>query len=73
MKNDIQIIATKLLLTVGAVGMGIEFLKDLELIFSVLLKFISIVSFVIVIVINLPKFVKTVNTYLKRNAKKRDS
>lgn len=72
MKNDIQIILTKVLLTVGTVGMGIEFLRDLELIFSVLLKFISIVSFVIVIVINLPKFVKTVNTYLKRNAKKRN-
>ena len=69
MKNDLQIIATKLLLTVGTVGMGIQFLKDLELIFSVLLKFISIISFVIVIVINYPKFVKTVKTYLKKSRK----
>lgn len=64
MKQDLQILFTKLLLTVGTVGMGIELLKDLELIFSVLLKFVSIVSFVIVIVINYPKFVKTIKTYL---------
>ena len=69
MKNEAQIMFTKLLLTVGAVGMGIEMLKDLELIFSVLLKFVSIISFIIVIVINFPKFAKTIRTYINKYKK----
>jgi len=63
-KNEIF---TKVLLTVGTVGMGVEMLKDVELIFSIILKFVSIVSFIIVIVINYPKFRLRLKDYFKNN------
>jgi ABC-type antimicrobial peptide transport system permease subunit len=58
MKHDaMQILLTKVFLTVGTVAGGtVSVLKDLDLIFGLILKFVSIISFVIVIVINMPNF-----------------
>jgi len=58
MKHDaMQILLTKVFLTIGTVAGGtVSILKDLDLIFGILLKFISIISFIIVIVINMPAF-----------------
>ena len=70
MKNEVQILLTKVFLLSGTVGgLGLQALKDADLILGLLLKGFSIVSFVVVIVINWPKFVKTIKTYTKKSAK----
>jgi len=68
-KNDIQIFFTKILLTIGTIGVGMDVFKNLEIVFSVVLKFISIISFLMVIIINYPKFVKTIKIFLKKTRK----
>lgn len=62
MKEQGQILTTKVFLLLGTLSGGyIQLLEDLDLIFGTVLKFVSVVSFVIVIVINLPKFVEIIN------------
>lgn len=68
MKNDgFNILLTKLFLLTGTVGASwLKFAKDMDLILGLALKLISIISFLIVIIINLPAFVKTIKTYAKK-------
>ena len=66
-KHEITTVFTKVLLTVGTVGMGYEMLRDVELIFSIVLKFVSIISFVIVIIINYPKLKIRLKDYFRNN------
>ena len=66
-KHEITTVFTKVLLTVGTIGMGYEMLRDVELIFSIVLKFVSIISFVIVIIINYPKLKIRLKDYFRNN------
>ena len=63
---------TKLFFTLGAATGGYQFLEELDLIFGILLKGISIVSFLIVIIINWPKLkerVKEIIASIKSSGK----
>ena len=66
-KHEITTVFTKVLLTVGTIGMGYEMLRDVELIFSIVLKFVSIISFLIVIIINYPKLKIRLKDYFRNN------
>jgi len=66
MKNELSIMLTKLLLTIGLVtGATGELLDQIDLIMGIVLKGLSIISFIIVISINWNKFIRTVKTWLK--------
>lgn len=66
-QDTITILLTKIFLIAGSLGAtSVQLIKDLDLIGGVVLKYISILSFMIVIVINLPKFFKTLKIYVKK-------
>ena len=55
-QEGFNILSTKLFLLIGsAAGLTQQFWKDADLVLGVILKFVSIISFVIVIVLNIPK------------------
>jgi len=55
---------TKLGIILGSTTLGLT-LADIDLIMAIVLKGVSIISFVIVIVINLPKFIDKVKGFFK--------
>ena len=64
--QDYTVLPTKLGIILGSATLGLT-LTDLDLIMAIVLKGVSIISFIIVIVINLPKFWNAVKTYFKWN------
>jgi hypothetical protein len=57
---------TKILLTVGTfTGATTKILQDLDLLADLVLKFVSIVSFIVVIIINMPKLRQTIKDWVK--------
>lgn len=62
--QDYTILPTKLGIILGSATLGLT-LADIDLILAIVLKGVSIISFVIVIVINLPKFWDKVKNMLK--------
>ena len=66
MRNELTIMLTKLLLTIGLItGATGELLDQIDLILGMILKTLSIISFVIVITINWSKFITTIKDWLK--------
>lgn len=66
MRNELTIMLTKLLLAIGLItGATGELLDQIDLILGMILKTLSIISFVIVITINWSKFITTIKDWLK--------
>lgn len=63
MSTQAEMMTTKLGLIVGAVAATLT-LADIDLILGIVLKSISIISFTIVIAINIEKFVNTIKKWL---------
>lgn len=60
-----DILATKIALALGSIGIiGLK-LSDIDLIFGIVLKVISIISFAIVIIINMDKCEKQLKKWFK--------
>jgi len=66
MNEHQQILTTKLGLIIGSVT-GTLTLADIDLIMAILLKFVSIISFIIVIALNIPKLYHKIKNW--RNGK----
>lgn len=63
--NGLDILATKILLTVGTfTGATTKIIEDLNLLAELALKLVSIISFLIVIIINMPKLRQTIKDWL---------
>lgn len=54
---------TKFFLLIGSVAYTTQMLQDIDLIAGIVLKMVSIVSFVVVIAINLPKLIEKIKQY----------
>lgn len=66
MKNNYDILLTKVFLSIAtATGATVKLLQDADLILGLVLKIVSIVSFVIVIALNLPKLIKMIKLGFK--------
>lgn len=65
MRDSIQLLLTKIGIFLGSFTFGLQ-LADLDLILSLILKSVSIVSFLIVIVINWGTFVEKVKGVFKK-------
>lgn len=67
MKDSYDILLTKVFLTVASItGVSTNILQDADLILGIVLKVISIMSFVIVIALNLPKLIKMIKLGFKK-------
>lgn len=67
MKQHLQIYLTKLFLMLGTLtGTSLQIFKDLDLIFGVILKLVSIISFIIVIIINWERFAVKIRKIFKK-------
>jgi len=67
MKNHYDIFLTKIFLTIASItGVSTNILQDVDLLFGIILKFISIISFLIVITINLPKLFRIIKIWLEK-------
>jgi hypothetical protein len=62
--QDYTIMPTKLGIILGSATLGLT-LTDIDLILAIVLKGVSIISFVIVIVINMPKFIDKIKKFFK--------
>lgn len=64
--NGLDILLTKIFLTIAtATGATLKLLQDADLILGLLLKIVSIISFTIVIALNLPKLKKMIRIFFK--------
>ena len=63
--QDYTILPTKLGIILGSATLGLT-LADIDLILAIILKGVSIISFIIVIVINLPKFWEKIKLWTLR-------
>lgn len=64
MPHNQEIITTKISLLLGTITAGLG-LADLDLLLSVALKAVSIISFVIVIALNVDKLIKKIKDWTK--------
>jgi hypothetical protein len=62
--QDYTSLPTKLGIMLGSATLGLT-LTDVDLILAIILKSVSIISFIIVIVINLPKFIDKLKTFFR--------
>ena len=62
--HDYTIMPTKLGIILGSTTFGLT-LTEMDLVFAIVLKGVSIISFLIVIVINAPKFIERVKSFFK--------
>ena len=62
--QDYTVLPTKLGIILGSATLGLT-LADIDLLLAIILKGVSIISFVIVIVINFPKFWGIAKNYFK--------
>jgi len=60
-----DILLTKIFLLVGAATGTLDALKEADLIMGMVLKGVSIISFLVVIGLNLPKLIRMIKIYLK--------
>jgi len=66
MNEHQEILTTKLGLIVGSITAGLT-LADIDLIMAILLKGVSIVSFIIVIALNIPKLYNKIKSWKNGN------
>lgn len=67
MKNHYDILLTKVFLIIASVtGISTGLLQEADLILGIMLKIISIISFIIVIGLNLPKLIRLLKVLIKR-------
>ena len=65
MKNEFTIFLTKLLIPLAVLtGAGGELLDQIDLLMGIVLKGLSIISFIIVITINWNKFIRTIKVWI---------
>lgn len=65
--NGLDILMTKIFLTIAtATGATVKILQDVDLILGLILKLVSIISFIVVIALNLPKLIKMIKIGLKK-------
>ena len=70
-QDGLNILLTKLFLFVGsATGLTVNFWQEADLVLGVILKFVSIISFIIVIMLNLPKLRRKIKIWLSVKARK---
>ena len=69
MNEHLEVITTKMSMTLGVI-LGFISLTDIDLIFAIVLKVISIFSFMLVCILNIDKAEEKVVKWLKKRKKK---
>jgi len=64
MNEHQEILTTKLALIVGGTAAGLT-LADIDLMLSISLKVVSIISFMVIIVLNLEKLITKIKSWIK--------